>query len=159
MSGYREPSPREHWTLGEIESEIRRLAVIVGAREDDLPTFDQQDGYSGRPNIEPAPWSPGGFAYVSIERGQENERSTFTTVDDLLFRVFDSVTFDVACRYELAHRVPDEDCRRMLFAKQVELLERLSPAWGQRGRERKEAILREHPFDDAATVRGRSRSR
>jgi hypothetical protein len=160
MSSYRDPSKPEpsHWTLAELEAEVRRLAGALGARDDDLPTFDRQEDFA-RPNIEPAPWSPAGFAYVIVERGHEYERSTFLTMDDLLYRVFSTITFTLACRYELAHRVPDEDSRRIMFQAQVDLLARLSPSWADRERERIEAILREHPFDDAAVVRARAASR
>lgn len=78
---------------------------------------------------------------------------------DLLYRVFSDVTFTLACRCELAHRVPDKDPRRMMFQAQLDLLARLSPSWCDRGRQRIDAILREHPFDDAGVVRARAASR
>ena len=52
----------------------------------------------------------------------------------------------MAGRYELQHRVPGQDLRRMRFATHVELLTKLSPARGQRQANEYAEILREHPF-------------
>jgi hypothetical protein len=60
------------------------------------------------------------------------------------------VTFDMALKFELAHRHPTEDCRRLLFRTQEDLLQRLNPAWADDLRRKHEDILRRHPFRDAA---------
>jgi catechol 2,3-dioxygenase-like lactoylglutathione lyase family enzyme len=67
-----------------------------------------------------------------VERGQELRRDTTRDLDELLYHVFESVTFELACDYERAHRIAGEDIRRQLFARQLELLSSLSPAWAER---------------------------
>jgi hypothetical protein len=88
----------------------------------------------------------GVFAYVVTERGQEYERRLTRDEDDLLYWVVADETFELAGRYELQHRVPGQDSRRVLFQRELELLRRLSPAWSDRKRAEIDAILKEHPY-------------
>jgi hypothetical protein len=136
-------------TLSEIKTEIDRLAAQINASGNALPTYGHsEDG--ARPHIEV---DARGYHYVIVERGQELERLTTTDLDELLFHVFESVTFNLASKYELAHRIEHQDCRRILFSRQVELLSTLSQHWGERSARRLEQTLRLHPFDDEAGIR------
>ena len=100
-------------TLPKIEAEINRLAAIVGASGYVLPTFGRtEDG--ARPHIEA---DAHGYHYVVVERGLELQRNTTRDLDELLYHVFKSVTFSLACNYECAHRIASQDCRRQLFAR------------------------------------------
>ena len=88
-------------TLPKIEAEINRLAAIVGASGYVLPTFGRtEDG--ARPHIEA---DAHGYHYVVVERGLELQRNTTRDLDELLYHVFKSVTFSLACDYECAHRI------------------------------------------------------
>ncbi|MDR3404347.1 MAG: Imm63 family immunity protein [Chthoniobacter sp.] len=130
--------------LPEIEAEINRLAAKVGASGHVLPTYGRtEDG--ARPHIEA---DARGYHYVVVERGQELRRNTTPDLDDLLYHVFESVTFSLACDYELAHRVAGQDFRRVLFARQIELLSSLSPSWAGRESLDHQRILQQHPFVD-----------
>lgn len=136
-------------TLSEIETEIARLAGRIDASGYVLPTYGHsEDG--ARPHIEV---DAGGYHYVIVERGQELKRLTTSDPDELLFQVFEGVTFSLACEYELAHRVESQDSRRTLFRRQIELLSMLHPHWGEREAQRHALILRQHPFDDNASIR------
>jgi len=134
--------------LTEIENRIRILASRIQAPERALPTF----GYSedGRPHVE---IDSRGFHYVVVERGQEQSRSTTSEQDELLWLVFESITFSLACSFELRNRIPGRDARRIMFSKQVELLSQLSPEWAAREIDNHLDILRNHPFDDLASER------
>ena len=135
--------------LAEIEQRIRRLAARIGAADRELPTFGySEDG--ARPHVEVTAQR---LHYVVVERGEELERRTTRDVDELLWQVFADITFSLAGRFELAHRVPGQDSRRARFAKQVELLETLSPVWAKRRSEEHTVILASHPFDDCSTER------
>jgi hypothetical protein len=130
--------------LAEIEHCVRRLAARIGAPDRELPTFGHsEDG--ARPHVEV---TARGLHYVVVERGEELQRLTTRDVDELLWHVFKDVTFSLAGRFELAHRVPGQDTRRARFAKQVELLETLSPVWAKRLSAEHRVILASHPFDD-----------
>jgi len=137
-------------SLGEIKAEVDRLALVIGAAGSQLlPTSGRTEDFA-RPHIEV---DPQGYHFVVVERGQEKERFTTVEFDDLLYRIFQSVTFSLAFDYELGHRIETEDCRRIGFQRQVELLARLSKRWAERKAEEHARILQEHPFDDCLGIR------
>lgn len=132
-------------TLPDVEKQVRELAGHIDAPDFVLPTFGHsEDG--ARPHIEIDP--AGRMHYVVVERGQESERLTFVELDALLYRIFESVTFQMAGQFELKHREVAKDSRRVMFAKQVELLQVLSPTWAEREASRHAEILERHPFRD-----------
>lgn len=132
--------------LREIEARVRDLAARIGATGYVLPTFGRsEDG--ARPHIEV---DTPRMHYVVIERGEELTRQTTADVDELLWWVFENVTFSLATDYASRHRVFGRDFRRGLFAKQVELLAVLSPQWADRAAEDHRGVLVRHPFVDSA---------
>ena len=92
-----------------------------------------------------------GYHYVIVERGEELSRITTGDIDKLLYHVFEGVTFNLACEYELKHRVWKRDVRRLLFRHQIELLSVLSPHWAEIESQDHARILSQHPFDDSLT--------
>jgi hypothetical protein len=130
--------------LTAIEEKITALAQIIAAPGSSLPTYGFSDQFA-RPHIEV---DARGYHYVVAERGSEIQRHTSTDLDEILYDVFQGVTFEMACDYELAHRVDGRDFRRILFDQQVALLDRLSPAWAERRSREHAQILQEYPFSD-----------
>jgi hypothetical protein len=137
-------------TLTEIKTEVDRRAAMIGAvGHHSLPTYGHsEDG--ARPNIEV---DLQGYHFVVVERGTERSRFTTRDLDELFYKIFQSVSFNLACDYELAHRIETQDFRRLLFKRQVDLLSEVSEGWGRRRSKEHEEILREHPFDDCCFVR------
>lgn len=115
------------------------LAGVIGASSKLLPTFGRSEDLA-RPHIEE---HHGSFAWVVVERGQELDRKATSDRDELLYWIFADVTFTMAGDRELAHRVPGQDSRVLLFTRQIELLDRLSHNWSQRYRSEHQARLRE----------------
>jgi hypothetical protein len=137
-------------SLAGIKVEVDRLAAMIGATGyHALPTYGHTKDFA-RPHIEV---DSRGYHFVVVERGQERERFTTRELDDLLYHIFQNVTFSLAIDYELAHRVETQDCRRLAFERQIELLAQLSGRWASREAKEHERILREHPFDDCSGVR------
>lgn len=56
----------------------------------------------------------------------------------------------MAVDFEVKNRHPGLDCRRQVFAKQLELLSALNPEWAERQRAQLNRVLSEHPL--AATA-------
>jgi hypothetical protein len=136
-------------TLPQLKSEVDRLAEKIGASGYTLPTYGRtEDG--ARPHIES---DSRGYHYVVVERGQELSRFTTVELDNLLYRVFADVTFDLACEYELAHRIESQDSRRLMFQRQIDLLRTLSHEWVERQSQEHDRILRANPYDDCSGVR------
>jgi hypothetical protein len=116
-------------TMDTIRKQVDQRAALIGAPSDYLPTYGRSE-QTGRPHIEVSRDGP--MEYVVAERGSEFERRTTVRRDDLLYWIFQSVTFSMASKYEVQHRNPDEDFRKQLFTKQFELLDQLDPAWTER---------------------------
>jgi len=135
--------------LSQVKRRVEQMARIIGASRDILPTFGHSE-HSGRPHVEV---DASGYHYVVAERGNEHQRHTTLDLDELLYDVFQSVTFELACKYEQSHRVYSKDSRRITFQYQEELLSQLTPSWGERRKHEHERILEQHPYDDYASVR------
>jgi hypothetical protein len=134
-------------TLQEIEADVARLAARVGAFPDDLPTYDTSRD-AGHPHIEV---DAGLYHYVVVERGKEIARRSSSNYDDLLYWIFEYVTFNLAFSYEALHRIEDRDCRRIAFPRQIELMRRLGPDMGKRMEREIANILERAPYDDEPT--------
>jgi hypothetical protein len=117
----------------------------LGVPKDRFP-YQTRPTDDGSPHVE---ISNDHYDFVVTERGRELERRSTQDADELLYWLLESVTFTLAGDFEVNHRVPGQDCRRLLFAKQVELLQGLDPAWGQRRMREHDRILHEHPFRDS----------
>jgi len=137
-------------TLEDIKKLVDAFAKKINAPERSLPTYGTSaDG--AHPHIEID--KTGQLSYVIVERGEELERHFAADTDDLLYRVFADVTFEMAISFEGNHRIEGEDFRRQLFAKQEELLVMLRNEWRERKQKEHDWVLRSHPFDDEASRR------
>jgi hypothetical protein len=136
-------------TLPQLEAAVHRLAAKIGAPAHLLPMFDHIVG-DATPFIDQR---SDGFHLVISERGTEYERVVSPDAKEILRLVFDGVTFSMASSYELAHRIEGQDCRRLIFSRQVELLSMISAEWAAQNAREHEATLRAHPFDDASSAR------
>ena len=137
-------------TLKSIKAEVDRIAKLISASENYLPTY----GYSrdlAYPHVEVD--KNGLLHYVIVERGQERERKTTENLTDLLFWIFDHVTSSIASDYELKNRIETQDCRRIMFVKQEELLGLIDTQWKEMNQKEHQEILKRHPFDDLASLR------
>jgi hypothetical protein len=139
-------------TLKEIQNLANNLARRISAPTHFLPTFSTPNG-DATPNIEID--NSGLYNYVISERGNEYSRKITSDLDELMYWIFSDVTFSMACDYELHNRIEDMDSRRIMFAKQEELLRLLKKDWEERERIEHESILIRKPFDDLARLRAK----
>ncbi|CAN5158567.1 hypothetical protein BH09BAC4_BH09BAC4_05070 [soil metagenome] len=132
--------------LLDIKEQVEALGKRINTPHNLYPTYGRSaDG--DRPHIEID--SSGKLHFVVVERGQELERQTTTVPNDLLFWIFDVITFSMACAFELENRKPNQDFRHILFSKQEDLLGCLSANWQEKKRINHNLILAKHPFSDA----------
>ena len=132
-------------TLSDVKKQVDTLGERIDAPQTLLPTY----GYSADgalPHIELDNF--GNFHFVVVERGQELERRTTAILDELLYWIFDTITFSMACTFELKNRNHTQDFRRILFSKQEELLGCINIDWQERKRNDHSLILAKHPFVD-----------
>ncbi|MEL6863764.1 MAG: Imm63 family immunity protein [Bacteroidota bacterium] len=102
---------------------VLKLAQLINAPSYLLPTFEKSEDFA-RPHIET---QGNEYHYVIVERGQELERKKTTDLNQIIFWIFESVTFSMALKIELANRIEGEDIRIQLFKIQEELIEKVNP--------------------------------
>jgi hypothetical protein len=88
------------------------------------------------------------YHYVVTERGSEYERKTTTDEDELLYWLISDVVSEMAGDFELKHRVKGQNFRRILFAKEIEFMGRISAEWAERMADDIQKILAVAPYND-----------
>ena len=136
-------------SLDGIRKAVAKLAQRIEAPASLLPTYGRSMDFA-HPHIEV---DQRGLHFVVVERGQEQERRMTNDPSELAYWIFETVTFSMASDFELHHRKEGEDCRRILFSKQEELLAQLDSSWRNRLRGYHFRVLKNHPFDDQSSIR------
>lgn len=88
------------------------MARKIDAPIEFLPAISRNP-YDAEPHIE---IRNGELHYVVVERGKEIRRDKAADLDDLLFLIFETITFDMACSYliRLGTDVPNQ--RSIIFS-------------------------------------------
>ena len=89
------------------------------------------------------------YHFVSTERGLDLFRKSFGSKDEILYEMIALDTFWTGVDFEFKNRIESLDCRRMIFAKQLELLNLIDPEWGRRRAAEIEKTLVENPYSDS----------
>ena len=136
---------QSHWTLEKIRDKINKLATRINPPSHSLPTYVRtEDG--ARPHIEV---DANGYHYIVVERGQERQHRTTNSLSKLFYWIFKDATFIMALNYELENRIPKQDFRRLMFAKQIELMGMIDPNFGTLCKQEIDEILNRNPYDDS----------
>jgi hypothetical protein len=88
------------------------------------------------------------YSYVISERGEQLSRRETRDLDELLYWIFQDVTFRMALDFEKTHRSSGQDFRRLLFSYQLRLLGALQPRWREKRQIEIDTILVWSPFRD-----------
>jgi hypothetical protein len=132
-------------STAELRALIIRLGAKIGLSEARLGKVDEANDFAA-----PFIFSTNRYHWVVREHGQEVQHKTTTDLDQLLYWMFENVTHGLASDFALEHREPQQDFRRMLFQKQLDLIEKLEPSWRHRLATRLNDILSDAPFADNA---------
>lgn len=127
-----------------LKNEVEKKGKIIGAPKA-LLLVHEAPLSDGTPYVE---IKGGDCFYVSSERGHEIFRHKIASLDDLLYRIFDRITMRMAIDYELDNRVTNQDCRRIIFDKKLELLGRLDNEWRKIESDKIRHILQDYPYSD-----------
>lgn len=131
-------------SLKEIELEVHKLAELIDAPKEYLPTFGYSDD-GARPHIE---LDHGIYNYVILERGKELERHMAPNLHELLYLIFKYVTFQMAGKSELMNRQKDEDVRRQLFDYQEQLIGKIESGYQDRLKMEHQQLLKWSPLNE-----------
>ena len=124
--------------LQEIEIDIKIRAKQIDAPEIHLPTFGNNEG-NARPNIE---IGSNGYNFVISERNVEYKRIATKDYKELLFLIFEAVTFEMACWLELENRIDNQDFRIQLFQIQENLISKIDNEYKERLNLKHKKLLR-----------------
>ena len=86
------------------------------------------------------------YHYVIMERGKENKHYRSLDINDILYPLFEGITFSLASKYELKNRSEKEDPRKLLWSKQLELLGKIDPLFKERCQKEIDSILIIAPY-------------
>lgn len=127
--------------LTTLQADFERLCARLGTPR----RLNTTAGHDGCAHIEVV---NGQYHYVCTERGLELHRRHTRSKDEALYWLLSDLTFGLAVDDEYKHRVKGRSFRRLLFAKQLQLLQSIEPAWAARKAEEIHQILLKHPYDD-----------
>jgi hypothetical protein len=131
-------------SIGSIQDTVWELASRIDAPKS-LTTVFSKSPQDGRPHVEvhgEEIW------LVTAERGSVFSEKKTESLDTLLYWLFRSITSQMAQKYELQHRNEQQDPRRIMFSKQMELMRSLSSNWHEILKEEVENILSTNPYLD-----------
>lgn len=121
-----------------LEIELQKIDGDIGL----LPEINNSNDFA-KPFIEIDKY---GYNYVCRERGEEVFRKIPLDIDELLYEVFDNLTFEIATNWEVKNRKDNEDFRLQLFSKQVDLMTGIDKDFGKRLNDRLQSILKFAPL-------------
>lgn len=131
-------------SVGSIQDKVWELASRIDAPKS-LTTVFSKSPQDGRPHVEihgDEIW------LVTAERGSVFSEKKTESSDLLLYWLFRSITSQMAQEYELQHRNEQQDPRRIMFSKQMELMRSLSSSWHEILKGEVENILSTNPYLD-----------
>ena len=135
--------------LAALEAEVRLLARQIDAPAALLPIVGRAPRDEGHwIGVDGDPAAPT-YSLMYDERGQSRVIARSLDRRIVLERSFEDLTQSMASALEVRRRRIGEDNRRQMFELQQALMAALSPAWGERPRERHVEIVQHHPFRDA----------
>jgi hypothetical protein len=124
-------------TLNQIRRKVAEFSRLIDSPKRLSPTFGHSE-QSGLPHIEVTGTD---YHFVVCERGSENSRKSTTDINELLFWIFDSITFSMACDLELRNRRENEDFRIQLFQIQEDLIALIDTEYSDRLKTKYDKIL------------------
>ena len=132
------------FTLQELKEQIDELAKEINAPVKESPTYGTSKR-DGTPHIE---INGDVFYYMAYDRGTMTMNRKTHELQELLYWIFRDITSRMGFSYELDHRDPKVDFRRVAFHHQLELLEKLNAQWKEIREQEIEQILETHPYQD-----------
>lgn len=108
-----------------IKKRMKALGDRINLSPTDYPDLRKTDAWGG------TYLKVKGFKvyYIVMERGKEIDRIGFDRLDDALYKVFDEITFTLAATCDEAKKAPNNEYRKIVFARQLELLEKINPKY------------------------------
>ena len=131
--------------LSPIQTSYREYAIRIGVPPEKIQ-LNETPADNGAAHIE---CIGSELCYVVTERGRELDRRRTENPDLLLYWLISDLTHALASSHAAKLRRQSEDFRRMLFAKQLELLGTIKEEWRERRAEEIAVVLATNPYRDS----------
>ncbi|WP_019555598.1 Imm63 family immunity protein [Propionispira raffinosivorans] len=89
-----------------------------------------------------------GYHFVYTERGEIQRHQITYDLFEISYWIFEDMIFMMASKFELKNRIENQDFRRILFAKEVELFNAIGVNFKKRCEIAIDEILKLAPYDD-----------
>jgi len=89
-----------------------------------------------------------GYHFVYTERGAERRHKITYDLFEISYWIFEDMIFMMASKFELENRIDNQDFRRILFSKEVELFNAIGANFRKRCEIAIDEILQIAPYDD-----------
>lgn len=132
-------------TFSDINNEYSSICERAFGKPDNFP-FETKPSHFGGYHIEIS--DDGSISLIGTDRGIVTVRKKTNSLNELMFWVFSDFAYSKGWEYELKHRHPTDDSRRIVFPKALDFIEKISPEWRGRLKAEQEEILRNNPFRD-----------
>lgn len=131
-------------SLDELAREYDRLCQRVKPCEHPF-TFLTERHDDGSPHVE---FADGEYHYIVTERGLDLERKSTADIREILYWMLYDLTFWMGVSFEFKRRVEGPDCRRVIFAHQLELMKRADQTMAEKLEQHIAKTLTANPFID-----------
>jgi hypothetical protein len=88
------------------------------------------------------------YHYVFTEKGNITSHKISDSLFEISYWIFDDQIFNISLKYATYHKEPGQDFRRVLFAKEMELLGLIGENYRKRCEITVEEILKISPYND-----------
>ncbi|PKR57772.1 Imm63 family immunity protein [Thalassospira lohafexi] len=129
-------------SIKEIQLLVFQLGDKIDAPHNSTRIFDSSP-QNGKPHLEIKGEE---FHYICEERGLVICKNKTNNIDELLYWIFQDISFEMALDYEYKNRIKNQDSRIILFSKQLEILQKISEKWKLKRQHEINEILKFNPF-------------
>ena len=91
----------------------------------------------------------GGYHYASIERGIMNMHRITDDLFEISYWIYSHKTFWMSVNFERKNRIDNQDTRRLIFKKRLELLSLVGENYRKRGEIDIDETLKNNPYNDS----------
>ncbi|MGK3144642.1 Imm63 family immunity protein [Pantoea sp. C2G6] len=128
-----------------IQKEVDKLVSKIGCPPHSV-TFFSAPTNDGTPYVS---FENEIYNYISSERGYEFSRKTTKSLNELLYWITSAFVSNISFQYELEHRIPGRDGRRMAFPMIIAFMARMNNEWEIKAKNEIDQTLSNAPYDDS----------
>jgi hypothetical protein len=132
------------FNIEDLNSAVEKYGQMINAPQNLLFVRVKPAG-DGTPHVE---FINNECFYVCSERGHEFSRKKIKDLDELMYFIFDGIITRMALDFELDSRVENKNCREIVFAKEVELMNKISNEWKNKKQKEIEKTLYTSPHNN-----------